>query len=103
MPIDLRKTITFDRGREFGRYNDLDIDVYFCNPRSPLEKGSNQNFNGRLRRYLPKRFDHRDLNQNLLDQIQLKMNNQPIKCLGYKTPIERLFYQTSTHEYLLDP
>jgi IS30 family transposase len=103
LPADLRKTITFDRGREFAKYNDLDMNVYFCNPRSPWEKGSNENFNGRLRRYLPKRFDHRDLNQNLLDQIQLKMNNQPRKCLGYKTPIETLFYQTSTQKYLLDP
>jgi transposase, IS30 family len=103
LPIDLRKTITFDRGREFAKYNDLNMDVYFCNPHSPWEKGSNENFNGRLRRYLPKRFDHRDLNQKLLDQIQLKMNNIPRKCLGYKTPAETLFYQTSNPKYLLDP
>ena len=93
----------FDRGREFAKYNDLDMDVYFCNPHSPWEKGSNENFNGRLRRYLPKRFDHRDLSQKLLDQIQLKMNNTPRKCLGFKTPIEALFDQTSTPKYLLDP
>jgi IS30 family transposase len=103
MPLDLRKTITFDRGKEFAKYNDLDMDVYFCNPHSPWEKGSNENFNGRLRRYLPKRFDHRDLNQKLLDQIQLKMNNTPRKCLGFKTPIEALFHQTSNPKYLLDP
>ncbi len=95
MPMDYRRTITFDRGKEFAKYSDLDMDVYFCNPHSPWEKGSNENFNGRLRRYLPKRFDHRDLNQKLLDQIQLKMNNTPRKCLGYQTPAESLFYNSS--------
>ncbi len=103
LPMDYRRTITFDRGREFAKYSDLNMDVYFCNPDSPWEKGSNENFNGRLRRYLPKRFDHRDLNQKLLDHIQLRMNNTPRKCLGFKTPIEALFYQTSNPKYLIDP
>lgn len=95
LPVELRRSITVDRGSEFARYSELTMEVYFCNPASPWEKGGNENFNGRLRRYLPKRFDHRDLNQNLLDQIQLKINNIPRKCLGYQTPAESLFYNSS--------
>lgn len=95
LPQDLRRTITFDRGREFASHKDLNLPTFFCDPHSPWQKGSNENSNGRLRRYLPKRFDHRDLSQNLLDLIQLKMNNTPRKCLGYKTPAEVLFYNSS--------
>ena len=103
LPLDLRKTITFDRGSEFASYRDLGMETYFCNPHSPWQKGSNENFNGRLRKYLPKHFNHRNLKQELLDEIQNKMNNQPRKCLGFRTPIEVLFCQNSQHKYLIDP
>ena len=99
----MRKTITFDRGSEFASYRDLGMETYFCNPHFPWQKGSNENCNGRLRKYLPKHFDHRDLKQELLDEIQNKMNNQPRKCLGFKTPREVLFCQNSRSKYLIDP
>ena len=102
LPSRYVKTITFDRGTEFASYKDLRIDTYFCNPHSPWQKGGNENFNGRLRKYLPKKFDPRKLSQNLLDNIQEKMNNQPRKCLGFKTPNE-VFHKRKFQYVALDP
>ena len=102
LPSNTRKTITFDRGTEFASFRKLDITTYFCNPHSPWQKGSNENFNGRLRKYLPKKFDHRKLSQNLLDNIEQKMNNQPRKCLGFKTPAE-VFFNHNIQLVALDP
>jgi len=82
LPNKQVKTMTFDRGTEFASFRRLGITTYFCNPHSPWQKGGDENFNGRLRRYLPKKFDHRSLSQDLLDSIAEKMNNQPRKCLG---------------------
>jgi len=96
------KTITFDRGTEFAAFRKLGLDSYFCNPHSPWQKGSNENFNGRLRRYLPKKFDHKNLSQNLLDNIEQKLNNQPRKCLGFRTPAE-IFYNRKVQYVALDP
>ena len=102
LPSNRIKTITFDRGTEFASFKKLGIDTYFCNPHSPWQKGGDENFNGRLRRYLPKKFDHRNLSQDLLDNIQEKMNNQPRKCLGFRSPAE-VFYNRKLQYVALDP
>jgi IS30 family transposase len=102
LPKRLVKTITFDRGSEFASYRNLGITTYFCNPHSPWQKGGNENFNGRLRKYLPKRYDHRKLSQELLDKIEEKMNNQPRKCLGFRSPLE-VFYGRKLQYVALDP
>lgn len=102
LPQKYRKTITFDRGTEFASYRDLGMTTYFCNPHSPWQKGSNENFNGRLRKYLPKTYNPRDLSQDLLDKIEHKMNNQPRKCLGFKTPSE-VFYGIKSQYVALGP
>lgn len=96
------KTITFDRGTEFASFRKLGVTTYFCNPHSPWQKGGDENFNGRLRRYLPKKFDHRNLSQDLLDNIKDKMNNQPRKCLGFRSPDE-IFYNRKLQYVALDP
>lgn len=88
---DVFKSLTFDRGTEFASYRNLNIPTYFCDPHSPWQKGSNENFNGRLRRYLPKAYNHNIISQAMLDTIAKKMNNQPRKCLGFLTPAE-VFY-----------
>ena len=92
MPQCAKKSITFDRGAEFTGHRllnySLSMRTFFCNPYSPWEKGGNENFNGRLRRFLPKRKIPANLSQAKLDQIQKTMNNTPRKCLGYKTPAE---------------
>lgn len=102
IPSKHKKTITFDRGTEFASYRNLGVATFFCNPHSPWQKGSNENFNGRLRKYLPKTYNPKNLSQDLLDKISNAMNNQPRKCLGFKTPQE-VFYGQTTHYVALDP
>lgn len=82
------KSITFDRGTEFAHHYKLDTHTFFCDPASPWQKGTNENFNGRLRRFLPKGTRVNKLNQQHVAEIMNIMNNTPRKCLGYKTPQE---------------
>ena len=102
VPSKHKKTITFDRGTEFASYKNLELTTYFCNSHSPWQKGSNENFNGRLRKYLPKTYNPKNLSQELLDKISDIMNNQPRKCLGFKTPQE-VFYSQTMRLVALDP
>jgi len=102
IPQKYKKTITFDRGAEFASYRNLELTTYFCNPHSPWQKGSNENNNGRLRRYLPKTYNPINLSQELLDKIEYKMNNQPRKCLGFKSPVE-VFYGRKLQYVALGP
>lgn len=93
------KTITFDQGSEFARYKGLEkskkCQVYFCNPHSPWQKGSNENTNGRLRRYLPRNVAISKLEQNYVAFIARKLNNTPRKVLNYSTPAEVFKAQSS--------
>jgi transposase, IS30 family len=96
LPAYARLSITFDRGTEFASHRKLNTSIamhtFFCDPHSPWQKGANENFNGRLRRFLPKGKIPAKLSQESLDQLATKMNNTPRKCLGYQTPAEA-FYQ----------
>jgi IS30 family transposase len=88
------KTITFDQGSECAHYKILEkqlgVKVYYGEPRSPWQKGSNENMNGRLRRYLPKQRPlSNQMTQQDLDLLADKMNTLPRKCLGFRTPKER--------------
>ena len=91
-PTQARKSVTFDNGRE--NYNheqlqrDLGIKTYFCDPYAAWQKGANENHNGILRRYIPKKSDLSKLPQWELDLIVEEMNNKPRKCLKYQTPKE---------------
>jgi IS30 family transposase len=95
-PNKMCKTITFDQGIEFADYRHLEqqiqCKVYYCEIHSPWQKGSNENMNGRLRRYLPSETEIAKITQDELDELATKMNRCPRKCLGYKTPNE-LFIQ----------
>lgn len=86
------KTITFDQGVEFANYpsieNTMDGKVYYCHIQSPWQRGSNENMNGRLRRYLPRSTDIKAVTEQELDQLAEKMNTMPRKCLGFRTPKE---------------
>ena len=90
----LIKTFTVDRGKEFAGYNEiekrLNIDVYFADPYASWQRGTNENTNGLLREFYPKRFDFSTITQNDLDVVVNIINNRPRKCLGYKTPAEVL-------------
>ncbi len=94
LPSSARQTITFDRGTEFARYSllrhQLGIESYFCSPQAPWQKGSVENTNGRLRRFLPPDTDPAGLTPEMLGQICSRINNTPRKCLGFRTPQEAL-------------
>lgn len=91
-PASWLNTITFDNGTEFANHSDmteqLNMDIYFATPYSSYQRGTNENTNGLIRRYLPKARSFRQLTQHQLDAIVSQINNRPRKCLGYRTPNE---------------
>lgn len=94
LPHSLIKSITWDQGVELARHKELteesNIDVYFCDPHSPWQRGSNENTNGLLRQYFPKKTDLRQYSRKYLKFVEDEMNNRPRKILGYYTPAEIL-------------
>ena len=92
LPEAARRTITFDRGSEFAGYATLDrhlaLTSYFCDPRSPWQKGSVENLNGRVRRFLPRQCEPEALSRVRLQRIADQLNDTPRRCLGYRTPRE---------------
>lgn len=90
LPSTLQKSVTWDRGSEMAAHKQFtiatDIDVYFCDPYSPWQRGSNENTNGLLRQYLPKGQSVKDVTQTQLNTIAKKLNTRPRKTLDYKTP-----------------
>jgi IS30 family transposase len=94
LPAQLAKSLTWDQGHEMADHqrftNETGIQVYFCDPKSPWQRGSNENTNGLLRQYLPRRLDFKTLTQNDLDAIALEFNDRPRQTLGFKTPSQAL-------------
>ena len=94
LPTQLAKSLTWDQGHEMAQHQRFTIatgmQVYFCDPKSPWQRGSNENTNGLLRQYLPRRLDFRTLTQDDLDAIAQELNERPRQTLGFKTPSQAL-------------
>lgn len=92
IPRKLRHTLTLDNGKEFARFKKIEqrtgLAIYFANPYSAWQRGTNENTNGLLRRYFPKGSDFRDITDEALATVVKKLNHRPRKCLGYRTPHE---------------
>jgi IS30 family transposase len=97
LPHGLMQSLTWDRGTEMAQHRQFsiatDVQMYFCDPRSPWQRGSNENTNGLLRQYFPKGTDLRRVSQRQLDVVATKLNTRPRETLNWRTPAE-VFFQT---------
>lgn len=93
LPNELYKSLTWDRGKELADHQRFslatNIDVYFCDPSSPWQRGSNENTNGLLRQYFPKGMDLANIHQNRLNAVARRLNERPRQTLGFETPAEK--------------
>ena len=92
LPEHLRLPLTYDRGREMAQHRlleqDIGIEVYFCAPHSPWQRGTCENMNGLIRQYLPKGVDLSQANQEYLSKVAISPNTRPRKALDWDTPLE---------------
>lgn len=100
LPSQLRRSLTWDRGTELRAHKRFtmatQMQVYFCDPHSPWQRGSNENTNGLLRQYFSKGQDVSSYSQRQLDQIAMRLNQRPRETLGFRTPAEAFFQSVAS-------
>jgi IS30 family transposase len=93
LPKGLKRTLTYDQGTEMAQHKlfskETEMNVYFAHPRSPWERGTNENTNGLIRQYFPKRTDFSKISKNRLKEVQDELNDRPRKALNWYTPHEK--------------
>jgi IS30 family transposase len=94
LPVSLRRSLTWDRGLEMAKHKSFTVatkvNVYFCDPQSPWQRGTNENTNGLLRQYFPRKTDLSAYSQSDLDKVALRLNQRPRKTLGFESPATKL-------------
>ena len=94
LPATLRRSLTWDRGLEMARHQDFtvatDVQVYFCDPQSPWQRGTNENTNLLLRQYFPRGTNLSVYSQAQLDRVALRLNQRARQTLGFQTPASKL-------------
>ena len=94
LPATLRRSLTWDRGLEMAKHKSFTVDtnvkVYFCDPQSPWQRGTNENTNGLLRQYFPRKTDLSGYTQADLNKVALRLNQRPRQTLGFETPASKL-------------
>jgi IS30 family transposase len=94
LPAILRRSLTWDRGLEMTKHKEFtvatNVQVYFCDPQSPWQRGTNENTNLLLRQYFPRGTDLSSISQEQLEQVELLLNQRPRKTLGFQTPASKL-------------
>jgi IS30 family transposase len=100
LPQQLRRSLTWDQGKEMGRHLEFTVatgvQVHFCDPKSPWQRGTNENTNGLLRQYFPKRTSLKPYRQDQLDEVAAELNGRPRKTLEFMTPSQKFAEAVAT-------